>query len=109
MTDPFLTLGIEPDAEDATVEAAYRAAIKRCPPERDAAAFQALREAYERVRTRDDRIAYRLFDTEPPAAIDIIRQAATHGSNADAADPAVSQAASRPTPALFAALLRGED
>jgi len=100
MTDPFLTLGIEPDADDASVEAAYRAAIKRCPPERDPVAFQSLRAAYERIRTEEDRSAYHLFDTEPPAAIDIIRQAATQRSNTEAA---------RPAPELFAALLRGED
>jgi DnaJ-class molecular chaperone len=98
MHDPFLSLGIGPDADDAAVEAAYRRAIKRCPPDRDPAGFQAAREAYEQVRTARDRIAYWLFETEPPTPIDILRRADAQAS-----------APRRPQPALFAALLLGED
>jgi curved DNA-binding protein CbpA len=103
MSDPFLTLGIDPDADDHVVESAYRAAIKRCPPDRDPAGFQAVRAAYERVRTQRDRIAYALFETEPPEPIDILRRAEAQGRRDDEARPR------RPDPTLFAALLRGED
>jgi curved DNA-binding protein CbpA len=103
MSDPFLTLGIDPGADDHAVEAAYRAAIKRCPPDRDPAGFQAARAAYERVRTERDRIAYALFETEPPEPLDILRRAEAQGRGDDEAAPR------RPDPALFAALLRGED
>ncbi|MFP4246186.1 MAG: DnaJ domain-containing protein [Halochromatium sp.] len=75
MSDPFLVLGVDPAADDAAVEAAYRSAIKRYPPDRAPAAFQAVREAYERVRTQRDRVAYRLFETEPPRPVDILRRA----------------------------------
>ncbi len=103
MPDPYLTLGVQPDAGDDAVEQAYRDAIKRCPPDRDPAAFQAVRSAYERLRTRRDRVAYELFDTEPPAPLDLLRRALTgpHG--------AAERGARRPDPGLFAALLRGED
>jgi DnaJ-class molecular chaperone len=119
MTDPFLTLGVDADADDAAIEAAYRSAIKRCPPERDAAAFQALRAAYECLRTARDRVAYRLFEHEPPQPVDVLhraeatqRQAAASASTTAVAQSSASAAAQpakqRPDPELLKALLRGE-
>jgi len=95
MSDPYLTLGIGEDADDVAVEAAYLAGIKRYPPERDAERFEALRRAYETLRTHRDRLAYELFDTSPPEPVDILDRAAPIG------EP------DRPDPALIKALLRG--
>ena len=97
MSDPYLTLGIPPAADDAAVHAAYLKAVKTCPPERDPQRFQALRAAYESLRTRRDRLAQALFDQTPPTLTDIL----------DRADPV--GAPRRPTRALFDALLRGGD
>lgn len=97
MRDPYLLLGLHEEADDAAVERAYRQAIKDCPPERDAARFQALRTAYETVRTRRARVAHRLFDHSEPEPIDLLDRAAPRG------------APRRPDPVVFAALLRGED
>lgn len=129
MSDPFLVLGVDPAADDAAVEAAYRSAIKRYPPDRAPAAFQAVREAYERVRTQRDRVAYRLFETEPPRPVDILRRAeAKRRAAASMAEPdaepgaesgagaAVDRAGranagesgGRPDAELIKALLRGE-
>ncbi|MBK5938655.1 J domain-containing protein [Halochromatium roseum] len=132
MADPFLVLGIDSDADDAAVETAYRSAIKRCPPDRDPSAFQAVREAYEQLRTRRDRIAYRLFETAPPQPIDILRRAevnrrAAQSTTSSAAKPSAKPNANshakpanerspgsdasgrqRPAPERFQALLRGE-
>lgn len=105
MSDPLLTLGLEPTATDADVESAYREAIKRCPPDRDPAGFQAVRAAYERIRTERDRIAYALFDSEPPTPADVLRRALT-GSAGTSGESSAAQG--RPSPTLFAALLRGE-
>ncbi|MBK5930728.1 molecular chaperone DnaJ [Halochromatium salexigens] len=108
MSDPFLTLGIDPDADDAAVEAAYRSAIKRNPPDREPAAFQTVREAYERVRTQRDRIAYRLFETEPPQPLDLLRRAeARRHTVAPDAGAGDEPASNRPAPELIKALLRG--
>lgn len=96
MSDAYLILGLGEDADDAAVEAAYREGIRRCPPERDAERFEALRRAYEALRTRRDRVAYELFDTSPPEAADLLDKAAPVG------EPG------RPDPALFSALLRGD-
>jgi curved DNA-binding protein CbpA len=104
MADPYLTLGIAPDADDAAVEAAYREAIKRSPPERDPAGFQAAREAYEGLRTERDRVAHALFDQEPPTPLDLFRRALMPSDDAGA-----DAGQCRPAPALFKALLRGED
>lgn len=97
MRDPYLLLGLNDDADDAAVERAYRQAIKDCPPERDAARFQALREAYETLRTPRARLAHRLFDHFEPELIDLLDRAAPRG------------APRRPDPRSFAALLRGEE
>jgi curved DNA-binding protein CbpA len=95
MSDPYLILGIGQDADDTTVEAAYLEGIKSCPPERDAKRFEALRTAYETLRTRRDRLAYELFDTLPPEPADLLDQATPIGKPR------------RPEPALIKALLRG--
>jgi curved DNA-binding protein CbpA len=95
MSDPYLTLGIAPDADDASVHAAYLAAVKACPPERDPQRFQVLRAAYEALRTRRARLAQALFDQTPPTLTVVLDKAAPVGPPA------------RPSRALFDSLLRG--
>lgn len=105
MRDPYLILGVPDDADDAAIETAYLEGIKRCPPERDADGFQALRTAYETLRTRRDRVAYALFDTAPPEPADLLDRAYPPERSPRSFD----SARGRPEPALFAALLRGDD
>lgn len=95
MNDPYLILGLREDAGDAAVEAAYLEGIKRFPPERDPQRFEALRRAYETLRTRRGRLAYELFDVSPPGASELLDRAAPVGPHG------------RPDRALFAALLKG--
>jgi curved DNA-binding protein CbpA len=97
MPDPYLTLGVPREADDAAVHAAYLAAVRSCPPDRDPQRFDAVRKAYEAIRTRRDRLAYDLFDHTPPEPLDIL----------DLAAPV--QGPGRPDLALFQALLRGGD
>lgn len=97
MSDPYLVLELDEDADDAAVEAAYLAGIRRYPPERDPQRFEALRRAYELLRDRSKRIAHAVFDTTPPTLTDILDRAAP------------LQAPARPQASLFAALLRGEE
>jgi len=94
MSDPYLILGVTEDADDTAIETAYLEGVKRCPPERDAQRFEALRAAYEALRSQRDRLAYALFDTSPPSTTDLLDRAARIG------EPR------RPNPELFAALLR---
>ena len=76
MQDPYLILGLEAEADDGAVERAYHEAIRRCPPERDAERFSAIRQAFETLRTERDRRAYDLFDSTPPTVEDILERAA---------------------------------
>jgi len=96
MSDPYLVLGVAPGVDDATIHAAYLAAVKACPPERDLPRFEAVRSAYEAIRTRRARLAHPLFDTYPPSTAELLDRAAP------------LQAPRRPSAELFAALLRGE-
>ena len=95
MPDPYLILGLDADADDDAVQRAYHEAIRRCPPERDAERFAAIRCAYEQLRTLHDRLSHELFDTAPPEAVDILERAAPVGPPG------------RPDVALLQALLRG--
>jgi curved DNA-binding protein CbpA len=95
MSDPYPVLGVSEDADDAAIHTAYLQGIKRWPPDRDPLRFEALRAAYESVRTRRDRLAHNLFDASPPTISDILDRAAP------VAEP------QRPDAALFAALLKG--
>lgn len=97
MRDPYLILGVAEDADDAAIESAYLRGIKRCPPERDAEGFQALRDAYDSLRTQRRRLAYQLFDATEPQPLDLLDRLAPVG------------APGRPDQSLFAALLRGAD
>jgi curved DNA-binding protein CbpA len=96
MRDPYLILGLDPEADDDAVERAYHEGIRRCPPERDAERFAAIRAAYEQLRTHRDRLAHELFDTTPPDSGDVLEKAAPVGSPA------------RPGRDVLEALLRGD-
>jgi curved DNA-binding protein CbpA len=96
MADPYLILDVPCDADDAVIEAAYLAGIRRASPDRDPVRFEALRGAYEAIRTRRDRLAYELFDRTPPTPAEILRKAAPVG------------VPRRPGRALLSAVLRGE-
>ena len=61
MKDPYLLLGISEHVSDAEVTDAYHAALRRYPPEREPEMFTCISEAYESIRTEEDRVRRRLF------------------------------------------------
>ena len=63
--NPFAVLGLDEDASDAAVRAAYLAAVRAHPPDRDPAGFQRIREAYDAIRDEDRRLDLRLFGPPP--------------------------------------------
>jgi curved DNA-binding protein CbpA len=97
MSDPYVTLGLTQDADDAAVRRAYLGAVSTCPPERNPDRFQALRAAYEAIRDRRARLAQALFDRTPPTLSDALDKVEPLGTPG------------RPGRALFDALLRGAD
>lgn len=86
MTDPYRLLGVAESADDGAIRAAYLAAIRACPPERDRKRFEQLRAAYESIATARERMARALFDTSAPTASEVIEtlSAAWRPGRADA-------------------------
>jgi DnaJ-class molecular chaperone len=66
MSNPYYLLGIDRNADDAAVRAAYLRAVQLCPPDRDAERFAALRRAFDALATERLRVANALFDHQPP-------------------------------------------
>jgi curved DNA-binding protein CbpA len=63
--NPFTTLGLDDTADDAAVRAAYLAAVRAHPPDRDPEGFQRIRAAYDAIRDEDRRLELRLFGPPP--------------------------------------------
>lgn len=72
MTDPYRLLGVPETADDETIRAAYLAAIRACPPERDRVRFEQVRIAFEAISTAPRRHAHALFDTQAPTAQEVL-------------------------------------
>jgi curved DNA-binding protein CbpA len=66
MHDPYLILGVTPEASDEVIHHAYLEGIRRCPPDKDPDRFQALHTAYAALKTRKQRLHYALFNTDLP-------------------------------------------
>lgn len=64
MPNPFDLLGVAETADDDAIKKAYLHRVREHPPERDPDRFQAIRAAYEAIKTRPDRLRYRLFHPE---------------------------------------------
>lgn len=72
MTDPYRLLGVPETADDETIRAAYLAAIRACPPERDRQRFEQVRASFEAISSEPRRHAHALFDTLVPTAQDVL-------------------------------------
>lgn len=78
MNNPYHVLNVETSADNETIKRAYLAQVKAHPPDHAPTRFQAVRQAYEAIKTEKDRLAYALFcvDSPDPSALcrDIIEQ-----------------------------------
>ena len=70
--NPFTLLGVAETANDEQIKTAYLAQVRRYPPERAPQQFQAVRTAYETIRSRRDRLRYRLFLQQPPSVDELL-------------------------------------
>ncbi len=59
--DPYLLLGLKENVTDSDVTAAFHAALRKYPPEREPERFAQISEAYESIRTEEQRVRRRLF------------------------------------------------
>jgi DnaJ-class molecular chaperone len=78
MTDPYRHLGVPETADDDTIRAAYLAAIRACPPERDRLRFEQVRAAFEAISSEPRRDAHALFDTQLPTVQDVLQALSAH-------------------------------
>ncbi len=72
MKTPFEILSVADDSNDQTIKQGYLQQIKKFPPERFPEKFQRTREAYEKIRTKKDRLNYLLFDISIPKRDDMV-------------------------------------
>jgi curved DNA-binding protein CbpA len=72
MTDPYRILGVSVTSDDEAIRAAYLAAIRDCPPERDRLRFEGVRAAYEAIATVRGRLSHALFDKSIPTPEDVL-------------------------------------
>ena len=70
--NPFAVLGVDESCDDAAVRAAYLAAVRAHPPDRDPIEFQTIREAYDAIRDEDRRLELRLFGPPPLESLDAL-------------------------------------
>ncbi len=72
MSDPYRLLGVPATADDDTIRAAYLAAIRACPPERDPQRFEQVRAAFDAIGSEPRRLAHALFDTGAPTVHEVV-------------------------------------
>ncbi len=71
MKNPYDVLEVAATADDARIKKAYLGMVRRYPPERCPEDFQRIQQAYERIKTEEDRLSYRLFHCVVPEPADI--------------------------------------
>ena len=72
MPDPYTVLDLPPDADDAAIRQRYLDLTRQFPPEQHPEKFAAVRAAYEKLRTLDARVRYRLFERGSENTIEAI-------------------------------------
>ena len=73
-TDPYLLLDLPYTASDEDVRAAYLAALRATPPERDPERFEAIQRAHVRLATQRARIAHELTDATMPSRWELLER-----------------------------------
>lgn len=80
--DAYEILGLQPDAGDEQIRAAYLALIQKYPPERCPKEFERVRDAYAELRDPRERIRKLIESTEPliplPSLLDAKKDARNH-------------------------------
>ncbi len=71
MKSPYAMLEISEESGDTEIKKAYLTKVRAYPPERFPDEFQKIRQAYELIRTHDDRLSYALFFRRLPEPVEI--------------------------------------
>jgi len=67
--DPREILGVPPDAGDERIRDAYLRKVKEHPPDREPAAFERIRDAYEVLRDPRRRALHMFLSADPHAPL----------------------------------------
>jgi len=73
--DPYRILEIDRRATDAEIKRAYFQLVRQFPPEKAPEKFQAIRAAYDQLRTPESKALVDLFLIQPPPAVPKRRRA----------------------------------
>ena len=65
--NPYLVLGVPVEADDQVIRQAYLQAIKESPPDSDPKRFQAVSQAYQKIKDQPSRHQHYLFNQDCPA------------------------------------------
>ena len=68
--DPYVALGIGPEADEKQIRQRYLQLVREHPPERDPEGFAAIRAAYDRLRDPVVSLEHRLFDLTASESIE---------------------------------------
>jgi curved DNA-binding protein CbpA len=69
-SDPRAVLGIGQDVSDAEIRSAYLRKIKEFPPDRHPIEFELVRDAYDLLRDRRQRVRHSLLSIDPCAPLE---------------------------------------
>ncbi|HEY7156685.1 MAG TPA: J domain-containing protein [Gemmataceae bacterium] len=72
MDDPHVVLGLPADCDDEAIRRRYLELVRRFSPEHHPQKFAAVRAAYERLRDRNARVYYRLFEAGKKESVESI-------------------------------------
>ena len=71
-SEPYAMLGVPAEADDAAIRRRYLELAREFTPEQHPERFAAVRAAYEKIKTLDDRARYRLIDAGKEHTIESI-------------------------------------
>ncbi len=71
MKSPYTVLAVSVDSDDQQIKKSYLEAVRNNSPDQKPDEFQKIRQAYEQIATRKDRLRYELFDTSTPDIVEI--------------------------------------
>ncbi len=83
--NPYLVLDVPSGADDQAIRQAYLKAIKESPPDADPKRFQAVSQAYEKIKDQESRHRHIMFDLDCPAnsPLDAVARYAGHRRRLD--------------------------
>jgi curved DNA-binding protein CbpA len=73
MTDPYLVLGLEPEAGDAEIRSRYLALVREFPPDRAPERFAEVRAAFDQLRDPLVRLERQLLAIETGDSFQALR------------------------------------